>query len=102
MDLMESRYEVARSKATSYEHNFSASYDTRSIYTNSVASLLESQNLVGFDGEDQLAEFDDMDEDDEEKPKEPRPAGWSDYQSAWLEDADQEDLKSIGSEGGKI
>ncbi|GMH91552.1 hypothetical protein TrVE_jg5526 [Triparma verrucosa] len=57
------------------------------------------QNLVGFDGDDQLAEFDDMDEEEVEEEKTARPAGWSDYQSAWLEDADQDDLKSIGSEG---
>jgi pre-rRNA-processing protein TSR1 len=52
------------------------------------------QNLVGFDGdEDALAEFDDMDEPEEEKQI--RPAGWSDYQSAWLEDADADELDDL-------
>ena len=56
------------------------------------------QNLVGFDGdENALDEFDDVDDEgNNEEAKVSRPAGWSDYQSAWLEDANEQDLDDIG------
>ncbi|GMH62174.1 hypothetical protein TrRE_jg4581 [Triparma retinervis] len=51
------------------------------------------QNLVGFDGDDQLSDYEDM---EDATPAAARPAGWSDYQNAWLEDADQDELDSVG------
>ena len=48
------------------------------------------QNLVGFDGDDQLAEFDDMDEEEVEEEKTARPAGWSDYQVRVCEERSDE------------
>jgi hypothetical protein len=48
------------------------------------------QNLVGFDGDDQLSDYEDM---EDATPAAARPAGWSDYQNAWLEDADQDEVR---------
>ena len=48
------------------------------------------QNLIGFDQvNDDPDGFDDNDDQDEEKFA--RPAGWSDYQSAWLDAVDEQD-----------
>ena len=60
-------------------------------------ALEGEQNLVGFDEADE--EFDDVDDNDAENSNAEeafaRPAGWSDYQSAWLDAVD-------GGEGGDV
>ena len=64
-------------------------------------ALEGEQNLVGFDGDEDAAEFDAMmDENETDAASQPvaRPAGWSDYQSAWLEDADRDDLEDVCGE----
>jgi len=72
-------------------------------------ALEGEQNLIGFDGDAHDYDDDDYPEDDydmqqqEESAKgQLRPSGWSDYQSAWLEDANEEDLRSVmGGVGGE-
>ncbi|KAL7536285.1 hypothetical protein ACHAWF_005422, partial [Thalassiosira exigua] len=71
-------------------------------------ALEGEQNLVGFDERDEDEDVDDVDDnddggadaddDDKFEPGTARPAGWSDYQSAWLDalDPDADDAEDRG------
>eukprot|EP00816_Leptocylindrus_hargravesii_P007720 CAMPEP_0196819022 /NCGR_PEP_ID=MMETSP1362-20130617/68641_1 /TAXON_ID=163516 /ORGANISM="Leptocylindrus danicus, Strain CCMP1856" /LENGTH=969 /DNA_ID=CAMNT_0042197355 /DNA_START=118 /DNA_END=3025 /DNA_ORIENTATION=- len=70
-------------------------------------ALEGEQNLIGFDGDADDYYPDEDDYDMQQQGEQPakkgqlRPSGWSDYQSAWLEDANEEDLRSVmGGVGG--
>lgn len=58
------------------------------------------QNLVGFDDDDDLDEG--AEEDDNQNQRFARPAGWSDYQSAWLDAVDAVGADDAGFDHGEL
>mmetsp|Transcript_9473 Transcript_9473/g.17826 ORF Transcript_9473/g.17826 Transcript_9473/m.17826 type:complete len:945 (-) Transcript_9473:145-2979(-) len=63
-------------------------------------ALEGEQNLIGFDDHD----FNDDDGMDDKKENEgfARPAGWNDYQSAWLDAINDDDLSDEGIDHGEL
>ena len=63
-------------------------------------ALEGEQNLIGFDGDDDCNYDDDIhnknnNNNTDEAKGQLRPSGWSDYQSAWLEDANEDEMRSV-------
>lgn len=60
------------------------------------------QNLVGFDDDDDCVDEAANDQGGAEKQKFARPAGWSDYQAAWLDAVDDVGADDAGFDHGEL